>query len=59
MYNNLLALVIITLLNLICISIGFFLGYVKVVIEKGENIKEVFKGHKEEVLEEAYIPEED
>lgn len=58
MYNFLLALVVITLLNLICISIGFFLGYVKVIIEKGESIKEVFKLHKEE-LEEAYIPEED
>lgn len=60
MYNIMLCVVITTILNLICIGTGFFLGYIRGYFEDEGIIepKKVIFRHKEE-LEEAYIPDED
>ena len=61
MYNFILCVVIITILNLVTFCTGFFLGFLKFDNDFIEPIKpnKVFFRTKEGELEESYIPEED
>lgn len=62
MYNIMLCVVITTVLNLVCVGTGFFLGYIRNYCEENEITepkKMLFRNNLKEVLEEAYVPEND
>lgn len=61
MINFFICIVIMTIINIICFCLGFFLSYLKFDNDFIEPVdpKRIFFRTREDGLEEAYIPEED